>query len=241
MTSTLTTQPAQDVLSRLFVAAETQEAEESAAGPDPAPAAPTRELTAQERADQLQDVYMPVSRGGGQLLYALTRSARPQTVVEFGTSFGISAVHLAAGGIDNGGGRVFTTELSQVKVDQARANLAAAGVDGVVTVLAGDARETLADGPGPIGLLLLDGWKDLYLPVLRLLEPRLAPGALVVADDSSFPSVAGYLAYVRDPARGYVTVSFPVEDGMEISCWTGPNGARSGGAWAPADPGPACG
>ena len=45
--------------------------------------------------------------------------------------------------------------------------------------------------------------------------------ATVVADDSTFPSVAGYLAYVRDPAHGYVTVSFPVEDGMEISCWTG--------------------
>ncbi len=42
-----------------------------------------------------------------------------------------------------------------------------------------------------------------------------------MADDSTFPSVAGYLAYVRDPAHGYVTVSFPVEDGMEISCWTG--------------------
>jgi hypothetical protein len=32
--------------------------------------------------------------------------------------------------------------------------------------------------------------------------------------------MAGYLAYVRDPASGYVNVSFPVEDGMEISCYT---------------------
>jgi predicted O-methyltransferase YrrM len=214
MTSTLTMQPARDVLSRLFAAAETQEAQEG-------PTAPTRELTAQERADHLQDVYMPVSRDGGQLLYALTRAARPQTVVEFGTSFGISTIFLAAAVIDNGAGRVVTTELSRSKVDRARANLSAAGVDGPVTVLTGDAQQTLADVPGPIGLVLLDGWKDLYLPVLRLLEPRLAPGALVVADDSTFPSVAGYLAYVRDPAHGYVTVSFPVEDGMEISCWTG--------------------
>jgi predicted O-methyltransferase YrrM len=221
MTSTLTTQPAMDVLSRLFAAAETQEAEEAAAGPAQAPAAPTRELTAQERADHLQNVYMPVSRDGGQLLYALTRAARPQTVVEFGTSFGISTIHLAAAVIDNGAGQVVTTELSRAKVDQARANLSAAGVDGPVTVLTGDARETLAGLPGPVGLVLLDGWKDLYLPVLGLLEPRLASGALVVADDSTFPSVAGYLAYVRDPAHGYVTVSFPVEDGMEISCWTG--------------------
>ncbi|WP_371784522.1 hypothetical protein [Streptosporangium subroseum] len=73
---------------------------------------------------------------------------------------------------------------------------------------------------GPIGLLLLDGWKDLCLPVLRLLEDRLAPAALIVADDTTFASMADYLAYVRDPAHGYVTIAFPVEDGMEISCRT---------------------
>jgi predicted O-methyltransferase YrrM len=67
-------------------------------------------------------------------------------------------------------------------------------------------------------LVLLDGWKDLCLPVLRLLEDRLAPGALVVADDNSFASMADYLSYVRNPANGYVTTDFPVEDGMEISC-----------------------
>ena len=64
-------------------------------------------------------------------------------------------------------------------------------------------------------------WKDLCLPVLRLLEPKLAPGALVAADDIDHAGMAGYLDYVRDPANGYVTVAFPVEDGMEISSWTG--------------------
>jgi predicted O-methyltransferase YrrM len=221
MTNTLTHPPAADVLDRLFGAAEAQEAAEAAAGPDPEPTAPAREPTAQERADAQQDVYMTVSRDGGRLLYALTRATRPQTVVEFGTSFGISAIHLAAAVIDNGAGQVFTTELSSAKVKRARDNLAEAGVEAPVTVLPGDARETLAGVPGPIGLVLLDGWKELYLPVLRLLEPRLAPGALVLADDSTFSSVGAYLAYVRDPAHGYVTVSFPVEDGMEISCWTG--------------------
>jgi predicted O-methyltransferase YrrM len=57
--------------------------------------------------------------------------------------------------------------------------------------------------------------------VLRLLEPKLAPGALVAADDIDLPGMAGYLDHVRDPANGYVTVAFPVEDGMEISSWTG--------------------
>ena len=75
--------------------------------------------------------------------------------------------------------------------------------------------------PGPVGLVLLDGWKDLCLPVLRLLEPRLAPGAVVAADNITHASLNEYLSYVRDPASGYVSVAFPVEDGIEISCWTG--------------------
>jgi hypothetical protein len=41
-----------------------------------------------------------------------------------------------------------------------------------------------------------------------------------VADDINLPSLTAYLEYVRDPANGYVSVAFPVEDGMEISCWT---------------------
>jgi predicted O-methyltransferase YrrM len=210
MTNTLLTPPIRTVLDRLFTAAELDE--------DAPPRRIPSGSTAQERADALADVYMPISASGGDLLYALVRSARPETVVEFGTSYGISTLYLAAAVADNGTGRVFSTELSAAKIAAARSNLAEAGLDGPVTILEGDARETLADLPGPIGLVLLDGWKDLCLPVLRLLEPRLAPGALVVADDIDLPSMADYLAYVRDPANGYVSVAFPVEDGMEISC-----------------------
>jgi predicted O-methyltransferase YrrM len=141
-------------------------------------------------------------------------------VVEFGTSFGISTIYLAAAVTDNGTGQILTTELSAAKIAAAQANLTEAGVAGPVTILPGDALTTLASVEGPIGLVLLDGWKDMCLPVLRLLEDRLAPGALVVADDSTFPSMADYLRYVRDPASRYVNVSFPVEDGMEISCYT---------------------
>jgi predicted O-methyltransferase YrrM len=142
-------------------------------------------------------------------------------VVEFGTSFGISTIYLAAAVTDNGVGRVLGTELSARKVDAARANLAAAGVGAAATILAGEALQTLADVPGPVGLVLLDGWKDLCLPVLRLLERRLAPGAIVAADDVSHAGLGEYLGYVRDPANGYVSVTFPVADGVEISCWTG--------------------
>jgi predicted O-methyltransferase YrrM len=77
----------------------------------------------------------------------------------------------------------------------------------------------LNDVPAPIDFVLLDGWKDLCLQVLRSLESRLAIGALIVADDINLPSLSSYLEYVRHPANGYVSVAFPVEDGMEISCW----------------------
>jgi len=178
----------------------------------------------QERADALAAVYMPISARGGELLYSLVRASRPDTIVEFGTSFGISTIYLAAAVADNGKGHIYTTELSAAKVAAAQRNLLEAGLADKVTILPGDALETLLNVAGPIGLALLDGWKDLCLPVLKLLEPRLAAGALVVGDDSSFPSMTDYLNYVRDPANGYVSVAFPVEDGMEISCRSGVHG-----------------
>ena len=206
----LTQEPVRSVLARLFAAAAAEEDR---------PFTPlSADASAQDRADARADAYMSVSASGARLLYALVRAARPTTVVEFGTSYGVSTLHLAAAVADNGAGHVVTTELSAVKVAAASANLAEAGLAEHVTVLGGDALTTLDQVPGPIGLVLLDGWKDLCLPVLLLLEDRLAPGALVIADDTNFASMADYLRYVRDPAHGYVSVEFPVEDGMEVSC-----------------------
>lgn len=216
MTNTLRNESVLTVLDRLFAAAAVED--------ETPPSWPTgrsyADASPQERADVLEDVLMPISARGGTLLYTLVRAARPATIVEFGTSFGISTIYLAAAVTDNGVGHVLSTELSAAKVATAQANLTEAGVADVVTILPGDALATLAEVPGPIGLVLLDGWKDLCLPVLRLLEDRLAPGALVVADDTTFTSMSDYLNYVRDPANGYASVDYPVEDGMEISCRT---------------------
>ncbi|MEV6400505.1 class I SAM-dependent methyltransferase [Streptomyces sp. NPDC051907] len=175
-------------------------------------------LGPQEQADAYVEVYMPISAQGGRLLYNLIRATRPATVVEFGTSFGISTLHLAAAVRDNGTGRVISTELSAAKAAAARRTFAETGLDDLITVLEGDARDTLAAVAGSADFVLLDGWKDLCLPVLRLLEPRLAPGTLVVADDVDMEDLSPYLDYVRDPHNGYQSVTFPVEDGMEISC-----------------------
>ena len=120
--------------------------------------------TAQERADSMSAFYIPVTPEAGRLLYSLVRATRPATIVEFGMSFGISALHLASAVRDNGSGRVVTTELSAAKIAAAKQTFAKTGLDDLITVLEGDALSTLASLDGPVDFVLLDGWKELYLP-----------------------------------------------------------------------------
>ena len=134
---------------------------------------------------RLKDFPLAVSRETGTLLYMLARGNGARSIVEFGTSFGISTLHLAAALRDNGGGRLLSTEFEASKVARARANLAAGGLADLVEVREGDALRTLAsDLPDSIDLLLLDGAKALYPEVLALVESRLRPGALVIADNA---------------------------------------------------------
>lgn len=217
MSTSLTDPRVAAALDRMYAEASAQMATLREGGAD---FAGLESASAQERADALSDFYLPVTPDAGRLLYALVRAGRPATVVEFGMSLGISAIHLAAAVRDNGSGRVVTTELSAAKVAAAETTFAETGLDDVIAVLPGDALETLQTLDGPVDFVLLDGWKELYLPVLDLLEPRLSPGALVVADNTSMPELEPYLDRVRDPANGYVSVSFPARDSdsMEISC-----------------------
>ena len=108
------------------------------------------EQQAADRADYLQfygrlkDQPLPVSRTTGRLLYLLARSIRARTIVEFGTSFGISTLHLAAALRDNGGGRLVGSEFEPSKILRARENLAAGGLSDLVEVREGDALQTFA-------------------------------------------------------------------------------------------------
>jgi predicted O-methyltransferase YrrM len=173
-----------------------------------------------KRAELMRDIYMPITPEVGRLIYLLARSRGARTIVEFGTSYGISGIHLAAALRDNGGGRLVTTELDAVKAARAQDNFRAAGVADLIEIRIGDAFETLeAEIGGPIDLLLLDGWKPLYLPMLTFLEPRLAPTAVVIADDLDVAPEAlkPYLAHVREPKNGYVSVELPIGDRIELS------------------------
>lgn len=222
MPSSLSRPVVSTVLSRLFAEAKEVDAEALA---------PFRRLSPDElrsaNADyrsfyaKMRHAYLPISAEFGTLLYMLARARRAITIVEFGTSFGISTIHLAAALADNGGGRLVTTELEPTKIARARQNVAAAGLLDVVEFREGDALDTLKDGVGaPIDLLLLDGAKPLYLPILQRLEPHLPPGAVVAADNAK--SSPEFVAFVRDPSHGYVSLALPWDgDDMELAVRTG--------------------
>jgi predicted O-methyltransferase YrrM len=161
---------------------------------------------------------LAISAEAGELLYLLTRARRPRLAVEFGASHGISTVYLAAALRDAGSGMLVTTELLPAKGDAARRSLAAAGLDAVVELRVGDALETLRHLGGPIELLFLDGRNDLYLPLLRLLEDELSPGALVVADLSvDDPDLLPYLDHVRSESSRFDSLEVGLDAGVEVS------------------------
>jgi predicted O-methyltransferase YrrM len=163
---------------------------------------------------RMKDVPLAVSRETGNLLYMLARSSRAASIIEFGTSFGLSTICLAAGLRDNGGGLLITSEFEPSKVARAKANLAEAGLSDLVEFREGAALESLArDLPDSVDLLLLDGAKSLYPDILDLVTPRLRPGALIVADNADF--CPDYVERVRAADSGYMSV--PFADDIELS------------------------
>ena len=168
--------------------------------------------------EKLGDFYLPVSREQGRFLYQTVRALRPERVVEFGSSFGISTIYLAAGLRDNGRGIVIGSELIEQKAATARRNLPTAGLDNYADIRSGDARQTLSDPGGSIDIVLLDGGPALYIEILQLLVPHLRPGALVIADNID-DNLHPYATWVRDPANGFVSSSITLKGGTEYSVW----------------------
>ncbi|MDQ2080968.1 class I SAM-dependent methyltransferase [Xanthobacteraceae bacterium Astr-EGSB] len=220
--NTLTSERVAAVLERLHRESEAADRERmetfmaamAASGATPEQAA--AEIIASERADY-RAVYrgyagnfLAVSPAYGRFLYMIALACKARRIVEFGTSMGISTIHLAAALRDNGGGQLIGSELEPGKVARARANLATAGLADLVDVREGDALETLRDVGGEVDMLLIDGAFALYLPVLKLIEPRLRPGAVVLGENAFAPD---YLDYVRNPANGYDSQSLPVDEG----------------------------
>lgn len=182
----------------------------------------------------LADKMVALDPEKAALCHLLCRRIRARTVVEIGTSFGVSTIYLAAAvrdvGIGTGNdagedGLVIGTEHEPGKVEIAEKNLADAGVKDHAEILAGDLLETLpprlaalADRDRPVDFVLMDIWIPMALPALELLIPHLRPGALVVCDNlvSAASDYAGYLDRVRNSGV-FVSVTVPGQGGTEIS------------------------
>jgi predicted O-methyltransferase YrrM len=180
--------------------------------------------------ESMKECFIPVSAEQGEFLYLTARAIGARTIVEFGTSFGISTIYLAAAVCDNGGGSVIGSEIEPSKHERALANLERAGVSDVVDVRLGDALETLREVPEPVDLVLLDGWKDLYLPVLELLAPRLRAGSVVLADNifTFRKSLRPYVDHMQSGRHGFASTTLKISDGFEYSvCLTRTPEARS--------------
>jgi predicted O-methyltransferase YrrM len=159
------------------------------------------------------DNFLSVSPQFGRFLYMCARACKATRIVEFGSSMGVSAIYMAAALRDIGGGRLIGTDLEPSKAARAEVNVAAAGLADLVEFRVGDARETLKAGVGgDIDMVMLDGAFTLYLPVLKLLEPHLKPGAIIIGENA-FEEASGYIDYVRDPDNGYRSLALPFDPG----------------------------
>ncbi|MFG6175974.1 O-methyltransferase [Halomonas sp. THAF12] len=195
--------------------AEARRQERAALAEDGAEApAPRRGWRDFREAQHFQHAYLSIGPAQGALLYMLARAAGARRIVEFGSSFGISTLYLAAAAEDNDG-HVIGSEYYANKREHALANLRDAGLAQRAEIRLGDALETLGDVTDPVDFVFLDGDKSLYLPVLECLLPSLAPGAWMVADNlDHFDETPGDFRHeiLRDPR--FTSRLIPVGRGM---------------------------
>lgn len=146
--------------------------------------------------------YLPISAEQGKAVRQLVIKNNCKNIVEFGTSFGISTIYLADAA-QQIGGKVITTEILESKAVIAKQNLKDVNLQNYVELRTGDAMLTLKKMQNPIDFLLLDGWKDLYLPLLKMLEPYFHVGTLIYADNIDMVDAQKYAAYMLSEKSSY--------------------------------------
>jgi predicted O-methyltransferase YrrM len=170
------------------------------------------------------EFLLPVGPATGSLMNLLIKEAKATRILEFGTSYGYSSVWLGDAARATGG-KVITFEIHAGKAEYARTMWAKAEIANFVECIVGDARASVATLPGPFDFVLMDLWKDLYVPCFELLYPKLAPGAIVVADNMLFPEKfrAEALAYrnLVKSKPNMTSVLLPVGSGIEVSRFGG--------------------
>jgi predicted O-methyltransferase YrrM len=184
-----------------------------------------REVEAAGGQFNADELLLWVGPDSGSLLNMLAKGGRATHILELGTSYGYSTVWLAEAAKANGG-KVTSCELSKDKQAYAHESSTAAGLAEHVELRTGDALEIIPTLAGGIDFVLVDLWKDMYVRCLELFFPKLAPGAVIVADNMLRPTQARHdaLAYRRAVRAkpGISSVMLPIGSGLEISRLTGP-------------------
>ena len=163
----------------------------------------------------LKDAYMPVSVEQGRFLYGLAMSMKAKHIVEFGSSFGVGSIYLAAAARDNEG-HLITTEIEPVKCLETRKNLLKAGLSEHATLLEGDALVTLQDIDDGVDLVFMDGWKNLYNDVLDVLIPKLKFGSVVIGDNINLAEGKEYFKRVSAKGSGFITTALNKETSISF-------------------------
>ncbi|HEX7006640.1 MAG TPA: class I SAM-dependent methyltransferase, partial [Alphaproteobacteria bacterium] len=134
----------------------------------------------------------------GRFLHDLAVAAGARRILEIGTSYGYSTVWLADAARETGG-KVVSLDVHEGKQAYARKALEKAGLADHADFRPGDARDTIPALDGPFDFVLIDLWKDLYIPCFDLCYPKLGAGAFVAADNMTYPesTLAEALAYRR--------------------------------------------
>jgi predicted O-methyltransferase YrrM len=154
----------------------------------------------------------------GQLINILARSLKAPQILELGTSYGYSGIWLADAA-RTAGGRLTTMELEDHKVAFARDMAGKAGLADYIDFRIGDAVAMIANLPFRLDFVLVDLWKDMYVPCLEAFYPKLNPGAIIVADNMLHPggdAVKRYGEAVRAKS-GIRSVLLSVGSGLEVS------------------------
>jgi predicted O-methyltransferase YrrM len=166
------------------------------------------------------EFLLPVGPASGRLMNILIRSLKAPTILELGTSYGYSTIWLADAARASGG-RVVTMELSAKKSAYAREMSERAGLAEVVDFRVGNALELIGALSTGIDFVLVDLWKNLYVPCLEAFYPKLNAGAVIVSDNmlepaSEHEAVMRYQQAIRAKAK-MTSILVPVGSGLEIS------------------------
>jgi predicted O-methyltransferase YrrM len=177
-----------------------------------------RMLALMDRATTLWHIPV-VGRAKGRIIRRVIERHGSQRGVELGSLLGYSAILIASAMPPKG--RLLCIEVNSFLTWMAQANANEAGLGRKVKVVTGDALRAIPMLPGRFDFAFIDAEKADYLEYLRQLEPKLVPGAVVIADNTG-PSfrreVKPYLDYVRDPLGRYTSRAYAVEgDALEVS------------------------